>query len=125
MNNLEIEQMIKDLKIKNFIGVFMRDQIPNISDPLFYFIYNTQCSFENGAHWITFCKINKKYYHYCPYGSDPSKEIIDKYNPVLSSTFRFQNFDEKSCGLYCILLIYLLDKGNSFEDSVLELLKYR
>ena len=97
MNNLEIEQMIKDLKIKNFIGVFMRDEIPTLSDPLFYFIYNTETSNENGVHWITFSKIKNKYYHYCPYGSDPCKEIVDKYSPIISSTFRIQNFNEKSC----------------------------
>ena len=123
MNNFEIEQLIKDLQIKNFIGVFMRDEIPISNSPHFYLIYNTETSNENGKHWQVFCKINKKYYHFCPFGADPCREIIEKYSPIISSTFRIQNFDEKSCGLYCILLIYLIEKGNSFEECVLELVK--
>ena len=123
MNNLEIQELINEFKIKNFLGIFMRDEIPLSQLSKFYFIYNTQASNENGSHWNLFCRIDYKYYHASSFGDDPSKEITDKYKPIMSSTFRSQGYSEKSCGLYCILLIYLLEHGNSFEDSILELTK--
>ena len=124
MNNLEIVELIKEIKIKNFIGVFIRDEIPlNLSDN-FYFIYNYQTSKEHGEHWAVFIRKNKKNYHSSSFGDDPCKEITDQYKNIMTSTFRFQGYFEKSCGLFCVLLIYLIENGNSFEDSVLSMLHY-
>ena len=121
MNNLEIQELITKLKIKNFLGIYMRDEIPISQLQTFYFIYNTQDSSQNGSHWSLFCRINGNYYHSSSFGDDPCKEITDKYKHKISSTFRSQGYSEKSCGLYCVLLIYLVERGNSFEDSILEL----
>ena len=121
MNNLEIQELINELKINNYLGTFMRDEIPLSHLNKFYFIYNYQTKQENGSHWSLFCRINNKNYHASSFGDDPIKEITDKYKNIMSSTFRSQGYSEKSCGLYCVLLIYLLDHGNSFEDSILEL----
>ena len=127
MNNLEIIELINELKISNFLGVYMKDEIKNIHMPRnsdFYFIYNLQTSKENGSHWLVDGRSKNQNIHMCPFGSDPCNEFIEFIGtPIISSTFRIQEFTEKSCGLYCILLLYLLDKGNSFEDSVLELFR--
>ena len=124
MNNFEIVELVNELKITNFIGVYMRDEVKNIVIPStdFYFIYNFQTSNENGSHWIVAGRSNNQNFHACPYGSDPCIEVIDLLGkPIITSTFRIQEYTEKCCGLYCILLMYLLYKGNSFEDSILSL----
>ena len=124
MNNFEILEMVNELKTTNLIGVFMRDEIKNIKLPGsdFYFIYNFQTSTEDGSHWLVAGRKDNENFHFCPYGSDPCIEVIDLLGkPIITSTFRIQEYTEKCCGLYCILLIYLLSQGNSFEDSILSL----
>ena len=80
MNNLEIVELIKELKLKTcFLGVFMRDEIPLSNLSNFYFIYNYQTSEWLGSHWTIFIRINNKNYHSSSYGDNPCTEISDKY----------------------------------------------
>lgn len=125
MNNFAIASLAKELNIKNFLGCFMRDELLKLKLPLgnFYLIYNFQTSKENGSHWCFACRKENKNYHGCPFGSDPCRELIECLGvPITSSTFRIQNPAEISCGLYCVLLMHLIEKGSSFEDAVLDLI---
>ena len=40
--------------------------------------------------------------------------------PILSSDFQIQKFNNSDCGLYCIVILYLLNNGVKFEDIILE-----
>ena len=38
---------------------------------------------------------------------------------ILSSNFQIHNFNEDTCGLYCILLLFLLNDKIKFEDIII------
>ena len=38
---------------------------------------------------------------------------------TLSSNFQIQNFNEDTCGLYCILILFLLNDKLKFEDIII------
>ena len=41
--------------------------------------------------------------------------------PILSSNIQIQDFNENTCGYYCLLILYLLNEGTKFEDIILSL----
>ena len=63
---------------------------------------------------------------YCSYGSPIPLEIkkflmsVDN-RPILSSNIQIQDFNENTCGYYCLLILYLLNEGTKFEDIILSL----
>ena len=123
--NIELQQMIDKLGIKNFRGVIMRDEFATLDKPLEteYGIYNVDDSKSNGTHWCCWAKQGSKWYHFCSYGADAPSEFIQySKSPVMSSTFQIQEFSEDICGEYCVLVIYLMSEGIDFEDAVLSLI---
>jgi hypothetical protein len=50
LTNYEIEKMVKELKIKDFRGVFMRDTLPSRINNIEYRILNLDVSKNNGTH---------------------------------------------------------------------------
>jgi hypothetical protein len=89
-------------------------------------ICNLQDSTKTGSHWTKiYCDDNEKIF-YCPFGSNIPKEIkkflllIDD-RPILTSDLQTQPFDSDQCGPYCLLILYLLNRGLKFEDIILEL----
>ena len=40
---------------------------------------------------------------------------------ILSSNFQIQEFNEDTCGLYCILILILLQDKIKFEDIIISL----
>ena len=55
LTNYEIVKMVKELKIKNFRGVFMRDTLPKqISNKIECGIINLNVSNNIGTHWACY-----------------------------------------------------------------------
>ena len=42
---------------------------------------------------------------------------------ILSSNFQIQDFNEHTCGYYCLLILYLLNEGLKFEDIILSFIE--
>ena len=38
---------------------------------------------------------------------------------ILSSNFHIQDFNKDICGLYCILILFLLNNKTKFEDIII------
>ena len=56
MDSNEVLRAAHALKISNFLGVFAADQIKNIkSNQVGTLIVNTDPSYLDGKHWISFC----------------------------------------------------------------------
>ena len=118
----DLIKMAKDLGIKSFRGCFMRDTLP--THPLDYEcgIINFQGETEgNGSHWSCFWKEGESKIFFDSFGTNPPGELV-KYlgNGILSSTFQVQRINSDICGELCILVLYLLDRGHSFEEIILD-----
>ncbi len=56
------------------------------------------------------------------FGTSPPTELVNYLgNGILSSTFQIQQINSNICGELCVLVLYLLDRGHSFEEIVLDI----
>lgn len=119
--NFELEELAKKLKIRNFKGCFMKDQLIDLRPQLHeYLIVNLQNSDQSGSHWAAVIRDEEEKYYYSSFGDDPPLEVQHYLGKkIISSTFQTQQAEESCCGQLAMLVIYLYDNGVSFEDSVL------
>jgi hypothetical protein len=124
--NAELIQIAKRLNIPNFRGVICRDEFNNLLPALVNEtgIYNFNDSSKPGSHWAAYCKREDKWYHFCSYGSDPCSELKEyAASPVISHTYRLQQWEETTCGEWCILFCYFMSNPKlTYEDVVLFML---
>ena len=76
LTNLDLLNLVKELKIKHFRGVFMRDGLPEKSNNHEVGIVNLDSSTGTGTHWVCYKKIKDNNYYFDSFGLDPPKEII-------------------------------------------------
>lgn len=118
--------MCNRLKIKNFKGVFMRDEVKGKANNNECFIMNIDFSENIGTHWTCLFVKNKISFYFDSYGFNPTDEIIEYCdgNENYYNSFKIQKSDEVICGHYCIYMLYLMDKGIKFYDILNELYFY-
>ena len=113
----------KRLKLKHFRGVFMSDELP--SKPLTNEcgIINLESSRLQGSHWCCWWKVGNEKYYFDSYGILPPKQIV-KYlkSPIIYSTFQLQQFNEDTCGEWCLYLLNKLNKGDDYKNIILKLI---
>ena len=124
--NIELEEIAKDLSIPNFHCICKNEiiQCPTNNTPL-NIIVNLNDSDNNvNGHWcLSFINDDQKVY-YSSFG-DPIpnqvKEFMMKIDDrkILSSNFQIQDFNTDTCGLYCILILFLLNNKIKFEDIII------
>ena len=119
----ELNKMVKDLGIKNYRGCFMRNELPPDKP------WSQECGIINfesssdgsGTHWSVWYKNGDTKIFYDSFGTNPPKELVNYLGGnILSSTFQIQNINSDICGELCILVLFLLDKGHSFEEIILD-----
>ena len=123
--NIELIELAKCLSIPNFncickdeITVLLKHSPTNI-------IVNLNDSDKNiNGHWCLCFIDNEQKIYYSSYG-DPIPIEVKQYmmevddRLILSSNFQIQNFNEDTCGLYCILILFLLNDKIKFEDIII------
>ena len=125
LSNVEIEKYARMLKIGNFRGCYMRDQLKDLK----YWesecgILNLNLSNEAGSHWTCWFKKNADKYYFNSFGLPPPKELIDYLgSPVLYSTFQLQDLNEQNCGKWCLFILKKLYEGSVYKDLILSLVK--
>jgi hypothetical protein len=142
LSNIQITDICKKLKIKNFKGVFMRDELKGsrqarIRQPRNRqartasenecFILNHDLSCNNGTHWTCLFVKNGVAFYFDSFGLDPPLEILDYCKGLerYCSTSKIQKYDEVICGHYSIFVLYSLSKGISFFDVLDELYRFK
>jgi len=122
LSNLELEKMVKQLKIKNFKGVFMIDTLPDKSSEKECGIVNLDSIANEGTHWVCYYKDKNKKYYFDSFGLSPPLKI-KKYlgKNILTSTFQIQKLGTNYCGHLCLYILYELNQNKSFECAVLKL----
>ena len=122
-SNFDLINYIKQLKIKNFRGYFMKDELPKKIKSKESAIANLQNSNQPGTHHTAYWKNNKDKYYFDSYGLDPSNQML-KYlkSPLVISTYQIQNSGTVICGQLCIYMLYMLDHNHKFIDILLSLM---
>jgi len=123
LSNFQIIDKCAELKIKNFKGVFMRDEIenrhPTNNECM---VINTDHSSNEGTHW-TCLHINKgKSYYFDSYGFEPTLKVKQYCKePRVYNSFRIQKMNQVICGYYCIYMLYRLSNGQELYGILDEL----
>lgn len=123
--NIELMQLVEKLKIPNFRGIFMRDELIKLN-PLKQecAILNLDSSNNEGTHWNCWIKDGDNKYYFDSFGAPPPLEIV-KYlkSPILYNTYQIQQFNETNCGEWCIYVLkeYYNNKKD-FIDVILNII---
>ena len=125
LSNFDIIQKCRELKIKNFKGVLMRDELKGKASKSECLILNIDDSSGNCTHWTSLFSTNGLSYYFDSYGFEPPNEVRQycSNNENFYNSFKIQKTDEVICGHYCIYVIYQLNKGMLFYDILDELYK--
>ena len=120
-SNYDLINYAKQLKIKYFRGVFMRDNLANkirSKDG----IVNLEPDSEIGSHWCCYYKINKDKYYFDSFGLNPTNEML-KYlkKGGCLNTFEIQPIGSVICGQLCLYVLYRLSNGSNFINILLDL----
>ena len=64
LTNIDIYRYVRELRIDNFRGVFMRDTLPRVAHSKECGIVNFNTSVESGSHWVCYFKegMNRRIY---------------------------------------------------------------
>lgn len=111
----EVEDYAKQLKIKNFRGVFMRDMLPEKVNKTECGIINLGSILSNGTHWTCYFKNQNQAVYFDSYGDvKPPKELVSYLNVenLEYNTDRIQTFDDPPiCGHLCLEVLNQVSAG--------------
>ena len=119
LSNHELIEYIKQLKIKHFRGVFMRDSLPKKPRTKECGIVNLADSLSDGTHWV--CYFNNCYFD--SYGLPPPLEIVQYLGDNLEYNIYQIQKSGQICGHLCLYFLNRITKGMVFNDIVFSLLK--
>ena len=124
--NIELEQEANRLKLKNFRGVFMRDELKFNPLKKECGILNLDSSRNDGTHWVAWFKDNDNKIYFDSFGVQPPLELI-KYlkSPILYHTYQIQQYNDTNCGEWCLYVLNELNKGRKYFDIILEIVNGR
>ncbi len=132
MTNFDILRYVDAIPIPNFIGVFMRDQLPISSRNILpqYGIMNLNTSKQRGIHWVGWvCTSKTKAYYFDSFGLDVPIELykylkIEKKVLIQSNINVVQTETSSECGRLCLFVLKCLSKEIPY-DNILQTLKIR
>ena len=128
LTNFDIIKLVQHLKIPNFKGPFMRDELPSTPGNRECGIVNFNKSTEPGSHWVCFFKDGDKRIYFDSFGQKAPTEI-QKYLktkeefqndvPVIQrNTDIVQEPNTEICGQLCIYVLDNLSKGANFQEVI-------
>ena len=119
LSDADIERLVKDLKIKHFRGVFMKDELPQKINTIECGIINLENFGQEGSHWTAYYKNNNKKYYFDSYGEAPPPKQLVRYlgSKNLIYNRRFQGYyDPPICGHLCFIVLKELSKGRDYNN---------
>ena len=114
-NKFELAEKAKKLKLDNFIGVFMRDQV-NVT-PLRNEcgILNSNTNNQPGSHWVCWFKYGAAKYYFDSFRLIAPKELVEYLKPpIIYSTCQIQGFYDTKCGQWCLYVIGELNRKKDY-----------
>lgn len=125
LSNRDIIKYVNELKIKNFKGCFMRDELKKLKcNNVECGVLNLNLSNESGSHWTCWYKTKDEKYYFNSFGLPPPKELIEYLgSPILYSTFQLQGIRDENCGKWCLVILKNLNEGVDYFDLILSFVK--
>lgn len=118
LSNFQLVDAAKELKIPNFRGCFLRDELP--SKPK-----KKECGILNladdppGTHWTAWFKKDDDKIYFDSYGIQPPLEIIEYLkSPVHYSVEQVQPQGQVFCGHLCLYVLKELSKGKHLKNII-------
>jgi hypothetical protein len=106
---------------KNFLGCFMRENIPIIKKNKGCII-NLDDMDNQGTHWTALYNDNGQYLYFDSYGMPPPEEL--KNLKIIFSDTHLQEITSSSCGAWCIWFLYKCMKGENYYDMLMGMNNY-
>ena len=116
------------IKIPNFVGVKMRDELKGKSKSLECGIVNLNTSSEPGSHWTCYYRVGNDRYYFDSFSEPPPIELLKylksdveftKDLPVIKRNALTVQHDQSSeCGSLCLYVLKQLSLGVPFEEIV-------
>ena len=104
--NIQLIDAAKKLNIKNFRGVFLRDELPKVPREKECGILNLDDSTGGGTHWVAWIKRANEKLYFDSYGLPPPTELIRYlHSPVFYNSERIQPDNEGFCGHLCLFIL--------------------
>ena len=116
MNNFELEDAVKKLKILSLRGVFFLDMLPKKPNRKECGIVNFDKSGGPRTHWVAWYKNGKNEIYFDSYGVQPLIEVI-RYlgKPIYFNTDQVQPAGEVFCSHLCLYVLKELSAGHEFQ----------
>ena len=119
LTNIELTDAVKRLKIPNFRGVYMRDQLPNKPNRNECGILNFDDSKGDGTHWVAWYKKSRNKYYFDSFGVQPPLELRDYLkSPIYYSTEQIQKRNQVICGHLCLHMLKRLSNGEQPQNII-------
>ena len=96
ISNFDIIEWVKFLKIKNFNGVFNRDNLKRTIKKSECGIINLDDKIGSGTHWV--CYYNN--YYFDPFGMPPSVEVFKYSKGIQYNNIQYQDTKSVLCRYY-------------------------
>ena len=117
LDNIQIKDKCEQLKIKNFEGIFMRNELTGKSSKNECLILNHDHSSNEGTHWTCLFVKDDVAYYFDSFGFDPPLEIISYTSNCIdrnSNSDPIQKWGQVICGHLCIYMLYQLNNECSY-----------
>ena len=126
----DIIHLAHKMKISNFVGVRMRDELEGKSKRNECGIINLNTSYESGSHWTCFYHdSNNDRYYFDSFGEPPPVELLkylksdsefDQDLPTIKrNSITVQHDESSECGSLCLFVLKQLSVGMSFPDIII------
>ena len=124
LNQYDLMKYVNRLKIKNFKGIYMRDNLPKTVNKKECGIMNLDSVKGSGTHWTCwFKKDNNLCYYFDSFGVDSPLDFENYIKcDIIYSTYQIQKMEDVICGHLCLMVLYgLLILKIDFQSLLLEL----
>lgn len=124
LTNIDLMKYSKKLKLPNFRGVFMRDELPLRIKQTECGIVNLDSKRNEGSHWTAYVKKQNEIAYFDSMGNlRPPIELVKYFNSDGSSNKIFYNYDTYqnpnayNCGHLCLEFLY---KTLNVHNSIIQ-----
>jgi len=119
LTNFEIEDAVKNIGLKNFRGVFLRDTFPKKPKRNECAIMNVDNTSGNGTHWVAWFKRGNDKFYFDSFGLPPPTELKYFLNRgVFYPTEQIQPRQEVICGHLCLFVLKEMQKGKHLQEII-------
>ena len=116
LSNFELERYVKQLKIPNFRGVFMRDTLPDHPRNTECGIVNFNTRDQSDSHWVCYYKQGQitpvEIQRYLKTGSEfqRGQEVMQRITDIVQAP------NTVVCGHLCLFVLKSLANGQEFQS---------